>query len=242
MDQISKQNISFGGTNLAKLIFLLCFAIFEILLSTFLLVRGRFDKLHPEAFVSINGYASSLMDIWILGPVRSVLIIGAVLGIVYNWEDAVERVKSVSRVFTQLALLMWSYPQVKMLIYTENAIDYEANWFWPFFFWSEICAWIFLGNWMLLGSVAKTKTPLKKKFDTINASDEERQCLIDKEVSSESEKKDNGNAKEDGKEEQKKTTSVKVKAWNIFRLLGQSKPDLGFLILAAIFMIASSVG
>jgi hypothetical protein len=61
MDQVSKQNISFSGTNLAKLIYLLCFAIFEVLFSTFLIVRGRFDKPHPEVFVSINGYASSLV-------------------------------------------------------------------------------------------------------------------------------------------------------------------------------------
>lgn len=215
-----------------KLLCVLLWAILDVLVSTLLILRCRFDRLHPEVFISVNGYAFSLLDIWILGPIRSLLIFGSLLGVMYNPADGTERVKLLNRIVTLTSVLMWSYPQIKMLIYTENAVDFSPEWFWPFFVWSEACALMFVVNWRLLGSCAAGKLAAKTA-ESINSTDEERKSLLDN-------RKDNG-SKEDDKEK-KPVTSARTKAANVLRLLVMSKPDLGFISLASIFMVASSTG
>lgn len=233
-NNLMSQRRELGYSKWRKLVFISIWALLDVLLSTVLIVRGRFDRLHPEVFISVNGYACSLLDIWILGAIRSVLIIGSLLGVVYNPVDGTDRLKLLSRVIKLAAVLMWSYTQIKMLIYIENTVDLSPEWFWPFFVWSEICALMFVVNWRLLGTCAAGKLA-GKTVESINSTDEERQCLLD------NKKEKDSDSKEDDKEK-KPEISGRTKAANVLRLLVMSKPDLGFILLASIFMVASSTG
>ena len=219
----------FWRENIGKVVYLIVFAILDVLVNTIFLLRCNFVPFHAEYFVSVDGYTYSLIDVWVLSVLRSVLLLGSLFGVLYNYEDGLVRVKALNYAVILLCVLMWSYPQIKMLIYTENAVDFEAKWFWLFFVWSEICAWIFLGNWYLLCSFKLHNS--NSKNVGINSSEEERQCLL---------QKDNDIKTKDTNEEQT-AVNVKIKAANIFRLLSMSKPDIAFIILASFFMVASSV-
>lgn len=110
-------------------------------------------------------------------------IIGSLLGVVYNPVDYIlcsRRYGSCeifSRVFQLAAVLRWSYPQIKMLIYIENTVDLSPEWFWPFFVWSEICALMFVINWRLLGTCAAGKL-VRNTLESINSTDGERFTLL----------------------------------------------------------------
>ncbi len=127
-----------------------------------------------------------------------------------------------------LSIFMIFLTLAKLLVYNEYHDSMMDPWFWSMFSWSLLASCLFYGQWTILGRISSmpSQTPVLliqsgEDQETLpNSSDCSDDCHSIKD--------------EDDDENQSKRS--------LLRLLAYSKPDLGFISVAFIALVISSVG
>ena len=169
----------------------------------------------------------SMFDLWICSLIRLGIILGALCGFLRNTTDGVQRTRKARTIILIICVIMWDYPIVKLLIYTEQVTDYNLPFFWALFAWSLFATCIFCINWTLLGTFKSLRT----RSLHINGTPPESESLLGSTPPG-----TNTNTQTDTEEEKPFQISI------VCRLLAYSKPDWPILLLAFIFLGLSSLG
>ena len=170
-----------------------------------------------------------MFELWVFSAIRVCLTCGALVGLLCNRDQsAVARMKYSKVPVLILAAMMWMYPIIKLLAYSEKFQSLSEPWFWSLFSWSIFSALLFYINWHLLG---KAKEPRGGSLP-INREEEDRSDLLAGSTTD----------IEDAENDASSSLPKKPKMPTVGRLITYSRPDLGFIAVAIFFMVISSVG
>ena len=224
-------------TNICMVFYLLMSSVLDITVTTVLYAHGNQFRVYFGWVTEHYDFKSSLLGLWVCSIARSVIILGCLLGILFNKTiTAVKRVQKINYIMLVVAMLMWAFPFIKLLCVSEYAPNMlKQPWFWSEFAWSVLAAWVFYGNYVLL---CRVKLPLNVNCASATVvnindiTDDERPHLLHEQDVGCSE------AEPETEDEER----VESKAVTIWRLLSYSKPDAHLLTIAFIFLLISTGG
>jgi len=170
--------------------------------------------------VSSYGFATSTIEFWFFAVVRSAVLLGALIGRLWNKADSQQRLQYTWPASTIIAVVMMMFTVVKMLAYTE--VNRPSALFWCQFAWTLFASVAFHAGFILLRRLKNVDAVVMNP--SINTeSYEQRQPLL------------SGNSTEE-------ISSLKTNHMSVvFRLLAYSKPDAHLIIIAFVFMVISAV-
>lgn len=126
------------------------FALLDLAITTVLYTHGL-DFSHFRSDTLDFSMTRSSLDVWAATPLRAALLLGASLGVLWNWQDGPQRV---ARLFTPVLLLcmmLVSYSLAKLLLRAEEGPLGQQPWFLSLVCWSCASTAGLLLPWSLLG-------------------------------------------------------------------------------------------
>jgi len=215
--------------NRCRLLYIFAFSVLDFVLTTVLFAHGTDYRHYFIVSTYYYHFPTSMFELWVFSAIRACLTCGALVGLLCNHDQsAVARVNCSKVPVLILAAIMWMYPIVKLLAYSEKYQSLSEPWFWCLFSWSIFSAVFFYINWHLLG---KAKEPRVESLP-INREEEDRRDLLGGSTAD----------IEDAENDASSSSPKKPKMPTVGRLVAYSKPDLGFISVAIFFMVISSVG
>ncbi|XP_019617921.1 PREDICTED: ATP-binding cassette sub-family B member 9-like [Branchiostoma belcheri] len=169
---------------------------------------------------------TSMFDTWVLGVLRVCVMLGAVLSVLCNTQDAVPRIKLSQSWVSMYPAAVFAYTVTKLLLYAEKEEDILPKlWFWAQFGGSLVGCVVFYFNWILLSKIS-TKPYLSVNKE--EGTEEEIKGLVGDEEPNDKKKKRKKEKDEDGKSA-------------VLKLMSYSKPDLPYLLTATAFLLGAAV-
>jgi len=165
-------------------------------------------------------FTTSTIEFLFFAIVRSAVLLGAIIGRLWNKTDSVQRLQYTWPASLIAAVLMMMFTVVKMLAYTE--LNRPSALFWYQFTWMLFASVAFHAAFIVLRRLSNVDPVIVNP--SINAEDyEQQQPLL------------SGNTTEEISSS--KTNQMSV----VFRLLSYSKPDAHLVMIAFVFMVISAV-
>ncbi|XP_030075698.1 ABC-type oligopeptide transporter ABCB9 [Microcaecilia unicolor] len=195
------------------------FIVTDVIIATVLYAYGSKQKNMMEDLKHFNIF-TSLLDIWGLCLLRSLLLLGALIGVARNLGYGPRRLEASLTCITLLCLLLAMYAVIKVLLFSELEKPIKDLWFWSLFTWTNVAAAATVFCWWLLSLVTPSRHGSNLYF-TLRAE--------------ETESSGNTSVGNQGK----KTESPRA---TISRLLSFSRPDVLYLGLAFFFLLANTLG
>ncbi|KAI0227572.1 hypothetical protein LSAT2_021937 [Lamellibrachia satsuma] len=162
--------------NRCRLLYIFTFCVLDVTLTTALFAHGVNYKFFFLLSTYFYHFSTSMFELWVFSAVRVCLTCGALLGLLCNADQsAVARINRAKIPILVLSAVMWMYPIVKLLAYSEHVYGLTDLWFWSLFSWSIFSAVFFYVNWHLLGKTVETKTGSLP----INMEEEDQQDLLE---------------------------------------------------------------
>lgn len=225
--------------NRCILLYLFLFALLDSALMTSLHAHGRQFRRYFGWEIEHYDFKVSLFSLWVCALLRTVLILGSLVGVLYNrTSGSTKRLQGIKPAVVILAVFMWAFPIVKLLYISEyRPSELSDIWFWLEFGWAVLAAIIFYGNFCLLCGVKVPDirdSPTSPRLN-VNSADEEQRPLLGEHRVSEAEE-------EEEKDEENKEQDKQKKSVTVWRLLSYSKPDIPYLAVAFVFMQINAAG
>jgi len=170
--------------------------------------------------LSSYGFATSTIEFWFCAVVRSAVLLGAVIGRLWNKADSQQRLQYTWPASTIAAVLMMMFAVVKMLAYTE--VNRPSAFFWCQFAWMLLASVAFHAGFIVLRKL-RSADPIVVSHSINTENGEQQQPLL------------SDNSMEEISA--LKTNHMSV----VLRLLSYSKPDASLIVTAFIFMVISAV-
>jgi hypothetical protein len=204
------------------------FGLLDCTVATLLYGSGIQFSVHLHTDTSPYHFETSTIELWFIAVLRSAVLLGASIGVIFNVTDGPKRLQEKGYIFFTLATLLAMFAVVKMLVCTEY-LEVTA-WFWCEFAWSLSGSLTFCIGYSMLRTI--NVSPATNVSNNINETEGERRRLLpDVQATT---------ANDDTEKDQEETTT-KAKISTICRLAAYSKPDVHYLLVAFIFMVISSV-
>ncbi|ELT94942.1 hypothetical protein CAPTEDRAFT_6286 [Capitella teleta] len=211
--------------NIYTLFFIFLSTSVDIITTSILFCHA--DQLVPRLSFDLKHFhvTQSVFELWVFGAIRSCIITGGLVGVIYNRDLGPKRIEKSSIVIGVLAVFMWAYSLVKMLMFSEVfADDLKQPWFWAIFSWSLLFSLLFPAQWRTLSGVSPSGD---KKTESKSVNSDEEPLVRDEEANKQN-------------DEEKKKKKEQKKSITVWRLIKFSTPDIPILLVAFIFMTASS--
>ena len=165
-----------------------------------------------------------MFELWAFSLIRTVILFGSAVGTLRNSTDAVPRIKKFTPMIILLSVIMYAYPLVKMLLFTDQETNLAKPWFWSLFAFSIVGAFNLNGCWTLLSKIIV----VKEQILNVNIQDETSPLL-------------NGPInEEDEKEAKKEKEEIKWNRANVLRLISYSKNDILYIMVGFTFLLIAS--
>ena len=204
------------------ILFTLVSAIVDFAVSSALLVHFNKPSMFSRQFFKYE-FCSSSPDLWLLSLSRTTLLIGTVVGIIRNKRQAIARVASLKKPVLYLSIGAGVFTVVKFLLSTECDLHKSTRqWLWCFFAWSVVCTAGTNCLWHWLSKKRNATTSSISTEGEIGSVLEQERLLDDEDRDSDDSEGEQG-----------------ISAW---RLLAYSKPDMSYLILAILCLLAAATG
>ncbi len=127
--------------------------IADLAVSTISYGEGSERELRRNLIFVLRGFdfCSNQFDLWLLCLIRTSLVLGFVLGILWHPVTAVRRGNIWSIVTSCMGLAMASYSPVKLLALAETKKPLNGvPWFWTLFTWNLLSSLFFILEWVIL--------------------------------------------------------------------------------------------
>ncbi|XP_033748629.1 ATP-binding cassette sub-family B member 9-like [Pecten maximus] len=189
----------------------------------------------------------STFELWWFGMLRACVLFGLTMAVIRHPLEAITRIQKLGEGAVCFPLLMGIYDLIKLLMLSDVPSRLYDKWLWAQFAWCMIGCLLFHILYSALSRITLVLdgTFLHNDNVCINDGDtEERRHLLS---SSTSRRKSGCNDNdddddEDSDDESSKARSIAEKRATIFRLFSYSKPDLGYIAGAFIFLVIAAVG
>lgn len=125
------------------------FVLLDLLIASVLFLKNDRIGIRPNGnpFVYFD-IRTSQIDHCSLALLRSAILVGALIGVSYNWRTGPGRLKSMAIYAVCACLAMLVYSPFKLLTLAEATTDFRLPWFWILFAWNILasagCALIWL--------------------------------------------------------------------------------------------------
>ncbi|XP_066509586.1 ATP-binding cassette sub-family B member 9 [Hoplias malabaricus] len=205
----------------------LSFILVDVVVSTVLYVQGSSLEAFADDVLDFDLHRS-VLDLWGTLLIRICLLLGGLMGVVWNRSDGPKRAATLDTLVVLVVLTILTYALVKLLMFSEVGNLMYDPWFLSLFSWTCVAALVTMFLWKLLA-----KTPDHGIVD--GQESEERQQLVDEEEELEEEAgTTSGKARKEAK--------VQVNSGaTVGRLLSYCKKDSGLLGVAFFFLLLSAV-
>ena len=223
---------------MAAKIVLLAFvcAVIDLTVSSLLLLHLDKPSMYALQFLHFE-FCSSFSDLWIISLCRVSLLVGTAVGIGVNLREAIARIVRLKSAVMYTSVGVVIYAVAKFLWSTEcNLTGKTKLCLWTFVAWTIVSS---IGISVIYRWISKTRLQVSRIVPTQGeiGSVLEHQRLLDDDGNddgeSDSSSEDSHNSSDDSREDQ--STS----AW---KLLSYCKPDVMYLVLAGVCLIAAAVG
>ncbi|XP_060069453.1 ABC-type oligopeptide transporter ABCB9-like [Ylistrum balloti] len=192
----------------------------------------------------------STFELWWFGLVRCFVLLGLTLAVLRHPLEAITRIQKLEEGAVCFLILMGIYDLVKLLILSDDSLKLYDKWFWAQFSWCLMGCVLFYIHYCALGKIKLLTNGVLLQNDYVRINDdendtEERKPLLSssssskrKSASNDSDDDDN----EDSDDESSEARSIAEKRATVLRLFSYSKPDLGYIMGAFIFLVIAAVG
>lgn len=158
---------------------------------------------------------NSMVDVWGTSLLRTIISLGAVLGVVWNQINGPRRLLATLTFMTLVCYLIASYTIIKLLLYSEEEKPVQDPWFWSLVVWTWVSSAITLLAWKQMGEMIPC-TQEGRSYSEVFEDQEGRQ----KPAEAESE----------------------PSGATVGRLLSYSKQDSAYLLIAFLFLLLCTLG
>lgn len=203
----------------------LAYVLLDVTVTTILYIHGSQFSIIKEDMLNFN-ILCSLLDLWGTVLLRSVLLLGACIGVLWNREDGPRRINKVTAAIVLVCLIICTFTLAKLLLLTEVGSLTQQPWALSLLCWTCASSLGILLPWNLLGKVSKPRR-CHNSLDGDGSEDTEK--LVN--TGSEGEK----SSEERGQEKQPNSGAT------LGRLLAYCKKDGGLLSVAVLFLLISAV-
>lgn len=203
----------------------LAYVLLDVTVTTILYTHGSHFSIIKEDMLNFN-MLRSLLDLWGTVLLRSALLLGACIGVLWNREDGPRRVNKVFAAVVLVCLMIITFTIAKLLLLTEVGPLTQQPWALGLLCWTSASSLGILLPWNLLGKVSKTRrNPSSLSGD--GSEDSEKLVNTGSEGENSSEERD----------QEKQANSGAT----LGRLLAYCKKDGGLLSVAVLFLLISAV-
>ncbi|XP_069135284.1 ABC-type oligopeptide transporter ABCB9-like [Argopecten irradians] len=221
-------------------------ALCDTVVST--LLFGHCDQLVDKFSTATAQYSvlTSTFELWCFGVLRTCVLLGLALAVVRHPLEALTRIQKLEEGVVCFPILMGIYDLVKLLMVSDDAERLKDKWFWAQFGWCLMGCLLFhiLYSALCKISIVQGDDFLQNDYIRINDGDEEeRRRLLssDSRKTPESDDSDDDDDDDEDSEKKSKARSLSEKRATVFRLFSYSKPDLGYIAGAFMFLVIAAV-
>ncbi|XP_029367538.1 ABC-type oligopeptide transporter ABCB9 [Echeneis naucrates] len=217
------------------------FNLLDIIITTVLYTHGSDLVIFRKEILDFNILHSAL-DLWGTVLLRSCLLLGASVGVLYNKKDGPQRVSMLSTFILFICLIVITYALAKLLMLTEVDVLTHQPWHSSLICWTCVSSLGIIPLWSLLGmqSVSVSSDDSSSSRGRGGSEDTEKLVGTDEEEQQKrgcDGKKQQQQEEEVGGQRKEKTSSGAT----LGRLLTFCRMDVGVLSLAILFLIISAV-
>lgn len=143
-----------------------CMAFLDIAITTILLINGNQWKIFFTSFYNYS-FAESFIELWVIGFIRSAIILGGIFGVLCNRLRGPSKCKSFSWIIKGYVYVTIYIALAKLLAFADGSNFFagpRVYWFWGLF------AWTFIGSF---GSVLSWHFLSRLKIKKVSVSSQE---------------------------------------------------------------------
>lgn len=200
----------------------LVFTLVDIVVTTVLYVHGSRLYIFADELEDFDIHRSTL-DLWGTALIRSVLLLGASIGVFFNRSDGPRRVSNLGTLVALICLSNMTYALAKLLMLSEEGDLMYDPWFLSLFSWICLSAISTMISW---NQMAQASSVVSDREDS-----EDRERLVDS-IETEDEFSEKSRKSKDEHSHSGAT---------IGRLLSYCKKDSALLAIAFFFLLLSAV-
>lgn len=207
----------------------LAYVLLDVTVTTIVYIHGSDFSIIKKDLLNFN-ILWSLLDLWGTVLLRSAILLGACIGVLWNREDGPRRVNKVTAAVVLVCLIIITFTLAKLLLLTELGSLTQQPWALSLLCWTSASSLGILLPWNLLGKVSK---PRRRPNSRDGDGSEDTEKLVDTGSEGEKSSEERGQEKERLKEPNSGAT--------LGRLLAYCKKDGGLLSVAVLFLLISAV-
>lgn len=227
----------------------LSFVFVDLVISSFLFAKNDRIQLRPSGAPFIEyDYRTSQLDHCSLALFRFGLLVGALIGVCFNWRTGPQRLQYLSIYAVCFCLTMLVYSPFKLLALAEATTDFRLPWFWLLFAWNILASSVSALIWLfVLCKVEKKDDRRREKKLSVDGKHEEK--LVEHKLIYGARNEQYEEVQVDGteKKEEKKSLKqvkdqVKKTGSTMWRLIKYCKYEWIWYLFGFIFLILYSTG
>lgn len=200
----------------------LAFVLVDIVVSTTLYVQGSSVDVFADDVQDFDVH-HSVLDLWGTLLVRTCLLLGGSIGVLWNRSDGPRRAASLGTLVVLMCLTILTYALAKLLVFSEEGGLMYDPWFLALFSWTCAAASVTMFLWKILAKPCVERT-----------ASEEREGLVEEEEEEDEEEATSPKGRKGAKGPPNSGATVG-------RLLSYCKKDSGLLSIAFFFLLLSAV-
>ncbi|XP_061673635.1 ATP-binding cassette sub-family B member 9 isoform X3 [Syngnathoides biaculeatus] len=202
------------------------YILVDIIIATLLYIHGSQFHIFVEDGLNFSILQSTL-DVWGTVLLRSSLLLGASIGVLWNREDGPNRVARLTTIVLLVCQTIITYTLAKLLMLSELESLAHRPWSLSLICWTCFSSLGVLGVWWVLG---------KENISELGHCDDTENLL-----QPEGEEEEDGVCIEGKNNSEKNETEKTTTGATLGRLLSYTKKDGGLLTVAIIFLVISAV-
>ncbi|KAM6965345.1 ABC-type oligopeptide transporter ABCB9 [Aplochiton taeniatus] len=216
----------------------LFFTLVDVVVTTVLYAHGSGIATFTEDVQDFD-ILHSVLDLWGTVLVRTALLLGASIGVLWNREDGPRRVASLATLLLLICLSIVTYALVKLLILSEQEALIHQPWFLSLFSWSCASSLATVFIWGLLSKVSNTVTD--NGVGGTGSGETERLVETAGQHGTEEEEHEEGCSEKKRSSSRNGNQETANSGATLGRLLAYCSKDAGLLSVAFSFLLISAV-
>lgn len=214
------------------------FTLVDVIVTTVLYAHGSRIATFTEDAQDFN-IMHSVLDLWGTVLIRTALLFGASIGVLWNREDGPRRVSSLATLLLLICLTIVTYALTKLLILAEQEALINQPWFLSLFSWTCASSLGTVLVWGLLSKVSNTVTHCG--VGGRGCDETERLVETVGQHGTEEEEHEEESSEKKTNSSQKGIQETVNSGATLGRLLAYCRKDVGLLSVAFLFLIISAV-
>ena len=234
----------------------LCWSCVDLIICT--LIYGHWKYVNAE-FKTVFDFNESLFDLWVIGALRFSFLVGLAIAVLRNTQNSVERLNTFSPFAPAIPITWCSYATIKLLVLSDEEVHLKDVWFWTQLTWCILGSIGYHIQYVIFRNIAVNSDqtslePLESNHVSINDSESNHVAINDSEsgVCDNTDERTpllsaSGTNSKKAKKKLDKTSEDEPKGKPpgkgiILRLLSYSKPDIGLILVAVLFLLIAALG